>query len=65
MASGRRPRPVQLFSDEYLERCRALSPMDIVRFLDDFRRIHAAPRNPDADGPTTQRHAPQSNSLYQ
>lgn len=34
-------RPVQRFSDEYLERCRALSPADIVRFLDDFKRIHA------------------------
>lgn len=34
-------RPVQRFSDEYLERCRELSPADVVRFLDDFRRIHA------------------------
>lgn len=34
-------RPVQRFSDEYLERCRALSPADVVRFLDDFKRIHA------------------------
>ena len=33
-------RPVQRFSDEYLERCRALSPADVVRFLDDFKRIH-------------------------
>lgn len=36
------PRPVQRFSDEYLERCRELSPEDIVRFLDDFRKLHAA-----------------------
>lgn len=36
------PRPVQRFSDEYLERCRDLSPEDIVRFLDDFRKLHAA-----------------------
>ena len=38
-------RPVQHFSDEYLERCRALTPADVVRFLDDFKRIHA---NPDS-----------------
>jgi len=62
MASGRPPRPVQLFSDEYLERCRKLSTMDIVRFLDDFRRIHAAPRGPDADRPTTRPHALRSKS---
>lgn len=36
----RRPRPVQRFSDEYLQRCRELSAVDIVRFLDDFKRIH-------------------------
>ena len=33
-------RSVQTFSDEYLARCRDLSPTDIVRFLDDFKRIH-------------------------
>lgn len=33
-------RPVQKFSDEYLDRCREMSPDEIVRFLDDFRRIH-------------------------
>lgn len=31
---------VQLFSDEYLENCRRLSADDIVRFLDQFRRLH-------------------------
>lgn len=35
-------RPVQYFSDEYLERCRKLSPDDIVRFLDEFRRLYGA-----------------------
>lgn len=35
-------RPLQRFSDTYLERCRELSPEDIVRFLDDFRRLHGA-----------------------
>ena len=38
----RQPRPVQRFSDEYLQRCRELSAVDIVRFLDDFKRIHGA-----------------------
>jgi hypothetical protein len=35
-------RPLQRFSDAYLERCRELSPEDIVRFLDDFRKLHGA-----------------------
>ena len=35
-------RPLQRFSDAYLERCRELSPEDIVRFLDDFRRLYGA-----------------------
>ncbi len=33
-------RAVQKFSDEYLERCSEMSADEIVRFLDDFRRIH-------------------------
>lgn len=32
-------RPLQQFTDEYLERCRSLSPAPIVRFLDDYRMI--------------------------
>lgn len=40
MRAARASRPVQTFSDEYLARCRELSAMDIVRFLDDFKRIH-------------------------
>ena len=35
-------RPVQYFSDEYLEQCRELGTDDIIRFLDDFRRLHGA-----------------------
>ncbi len=35
-------RPVQIFSDDYLARCRQMSPDEIVRFLEDFRRIHAS-----------------------
>ena len=34
-----KPRPVQRFTAEYLERCRELSPDDTVRFLEDFKRI--------------------------
>ena len=33
---------VQRFSDEYLETCRTMTPDQIVRFLDDFRRVHGA-----------------------
>ena len=40
MNARQAPRPVQTFSDEYLARCRELSALDIVRFLEDFRRIH-------------------------
>ncbi len=36
---------VQKFSDEYLERCREMSHDDIVRFLDDFRRVHGNTRS--------------------
>lgn len=37
---------VQIFSDEYLDSCRKLSSDDIVRFLDDFRRLHGASTTP-------------------
>ena len=33
---------VQYFSDEYLAQCRAMSPDQVLRFLDDFRRLHGA-----------------------
>ena len=42
MRPERAKRPVQRFSDEYLARCRDLSPGDVVRFLDDFKRVHAS-----------------------
>ena len=35
-------RPLQRFSEAYLERCRELTPEDVVRFLEDFRRLHGA-----------------------
>lgn len=33
---------VQRFSEEYLNSCREMTPDQIIRFLDDFRRLHAA-----------------------
>jgi predicted DNA binding CopG/RHH family protein len=33
-------RPVQYFSDEYLEQCRSMTPEQIVQFLEDFRILH-------------------------
>jgi len=36
---------VQFFSDEYLVQCKQLSPEQVVKYLDDFRRInHPPPR---------------------
>ena len=30
-------RPVQYFSKEYLQKCKALTPLQIIQFLEDFR----------------------------
>ena len=35
------PRPVQFFSDEYLERCRTMKPVEVLEFLESFRLLHA------------------------
>ncbi len=35
-------RPVQKFTDEYLERCREMSPEEIINFLDEFRCVHGS-----------------------
>lgn len=37
-----RPRVVQYFSDEHLERCRRLTPAQIATFLEEFRQNYAA-----------------------
>lgn len=37
---------LQRFSDDYLESCRAMTPDQIVRFLDDFRRLHGSTPTP-------------------
>jgi predicted DNA binding CopG/RHH family protein len=34
-------RPVQLFTDEYLVQCRGMTADQVVRFLEDFRSLHA------------------------
>lgn len=34
-------RPVQYFTDEYLEQCKRMRPAQILRFLDEFRRLHS------------------------
>jgi predicted DNA binding CopG/RHH family protein len=37
-------KPLQRFSPEYLESIRGISPDEVVRFLDEFRQIHAPNR---------------------
>ncbi len=37
-------RPVQYFTDEYLEQCKRMKPADILRFLDEFRRLYSPAR---------------------
>jgi predicted DNA binding CopG/RHH family protein len=34
-------RPVQFFTDEYLEKCRGMTADQVIRFLEDFRNLHA------------------------
>ena len=48
-------RAVQLFSDEYLARCRQLSPDDIVRFLEEFRHNFAAAKTARDDAARRQK----------
>ena len=36
-------RPVQYFTEEYLESCKKMTTEQIVKFLDDFRKLHAQP----------------------
>lgn len=38
-------KPLQRFTSEYLESIRNSSPDEIVRFLDDFRQLHAPVRS--------------------
>lgn len=34
-------RPVQFFTDEYLRQCQEMTPDQVIRFLEDFRNLHA------------------------
>jgi predicted DNA binding CopG/RHH family protein len=34
-------RPVQFFTDEYLRQCRGMTADQVIRFLEDFRNLHA------------------------
>ena len=33
---------VQYFNDEYLQQCKAMTPEQIIGFLDEFRQLHGA-----------------------
>jgi len=35
-------RPVQYFTDEYLQQCRKMKPEQVLRFLEDFRELQKA-----------------------
>ena len=50
-----RPRAVQHFSPQYLERCQALSAYDVACFLEEFRRNYAAAQAQMARGQARQR----------
>ena len=39
-------RPVQYFSYEYLEQCREMGPDAVIRYLEDFRRLHSSRPSP-------------------
>ncbi len=40
-------RPVQYFTKEYLENCKKLTPMQILKLLDDYRILHLGnPKKP-------------------
>ncbi len=54
---GSHIRPVQYFSDAYLEQCRNVSPQEIVEFLEQFRLLHSG--EPPAQAP----HAAQKSKL--
>lgn len=34
-------RPVQYFTDEYLEQCKKMTPKQILEFLEDFRLLNS------------------------
>ncbi len=42
MKPDQRARAVQYFSNEYLEYCKTLTPVQILNFIDQFQRLHLA-----------------------
>lgn len=45
-------KPIQFFSDEYLEICRKSSPTQIATFLDDYRSLHSQAKLKSSKGPS-------------
>ena len=43
--SEKAPKPVQYFSKDYLERCREMSPEEVVEFLEGFRLLTEGERS--------------------
>ena len=35
-------RALQLFDRDYLKKCRRMTPMQILRFLEDFRKLYGS-----------------------
>lgn len=69
MSRAENPPVVQRFSDEYIKRCRELSPQEIVRFLDDYRMLFGMARMrdrstlPHPSGNTSTTRAPFANTI--
>lgn len=36
---------LQMFTDDYLENCKKMSSHEILKFLDDFRKLHGNPKS--------------------
>jgi predicted DNA binding CopG/RHH family protein len=33
---------IQFFSDDYLKQCKNMRPQEVLKFLDDFRKLHGS-----------------------
>ena len=42
-SSSMKSKGIQTFSREYLKNCQKMDAYEILKFLDDFRKLHAAP----------------------
>ena len=52
-------RGVQYFTDDYLEYCKQLTPAQILKFIDQFQRLHLA-RQQQADVKASDQHEDES-----